>query len=263
MSAETRSSGATTLAWISDIGPREENQDRAVVRSQRDGSWLIAVADGMGGHPRGREAAEAAIRGLPSRVATPAALFDAFSEANDRVVDLRPDHLAFTLTGLHLCPAATLCVATWTPEGGLLVGHAGDTLAVQLWRDGASWRGRAFGYPHRTRAGSITRFLGARREWSQMTDRDHVHITAETGIDMPPGGYAIVILSDGVWEPLVSEAYTGETLPSDPIAGAVAGCLTPDVSDADSIANQVMTAARTAGLDDNATVAVACRANSA
>lgn len=253
----THSVGETSVAWISDLGSRDKNQDRAVARLLDDGSWLIAVADGMGGHPRGREAAIAAIGGLPSRISTTSALWSAFSEANDRVVDLRPAHLEFTVTGLHLCPAATLCVAAWTPEGGLLVGYAGDTLAVLLWRDGESWRGRALGYPHRTRAGSITRYLGAPHKWSQMTDRDHVHITADTGIDTPPGGYAIVIVSDGIWEPLVREAHVGESLQSDPIAGAVAATFAPDVSDADSIAKSVMNAARSAGLDDNATIAVA------
>ena len=36
--------GSVSVAWISDIGPREENQDQAVAFSHDDGSWTIAVA---------------------------------------------------------------------------------------------------------------------------------------------------------------------------------------------------------------------------
>lgn len=57
-----------------------------------------------------------------------------------------------------------------------------------------------------------------------------------------------------------TESYThgvGATRTGDAIAGAIAATLTPDDTDADSIAKSVMNAARSAGLDDNATVVVA------
>lgn len=53
----------TRTCTASLIGSREENEDRAVVVSER-GLTLLAVADGMGGHAAGGEAAEAAVGAL-------------------------------------------------------------------------------------------------------------------------------------------------------------------------------------------------------
>ena len=221
------SRGAVSVAWISDTGTRAENQDRSVAHVHGDGSWLIAVADGMGGHPRGREAAISAVRGLPSRIGSVAEMYGAFAAANDRVVALRRGHLRHTLTSIHMCPASTLCVAASTPEGGLLVGHAGDTLAVLLWQDSLSWRGRLLGLPHRNRYGSILRFVGAPHSWSAMTDPDRglVHIVTETDIDAPAGGHAIAIVSDGVWEPLIRQSYSDEEVPFDVLGDVLPGNL--------------------------------------
>ena len=132
------SMGSLSVAWVTETGPRVENQDRAAVHIGSDGSWLVAVADGMGGQPRGREAAIVAIRGLPRRMSTPVELKDGFAAANDQVARLTPGHLRYTMSDFHLCPAATLCAAAWTPTGGVLVGYAGDTLPVVLWNDDGS-----------------------------------------------------------------------------------------------------------------------------
>ena len=42
-----KASGAVSVAWLADVGPRDENQDRAVAHIGSDGSWMVAVADGM------------------------------------------------------------------------------------------------------------------------------------------------------------------------------------------------------------------------
>ena len=251
----------TSAAWISDIGGRKENQDQAVTHVHTDGAWLIAVADGMGGQPRGREAAIAATRGLPIRIRTSAGMFDAFADANNRVVQLRPDYLEFTLTSLHMCPAATLCTAAWTPQGGMVVGQAGDTLAVLLRHDGESWHGRVLGHPHRRRDGTISRYVGSTHEWSDShgADRDRVHITTESDIATPADGYAVVILSDGVWEPLIHSTYTGEPGPISVLGDVLPAILQAEdnTAPATHLALRIMNATRNIGLDDNATIAVA------
>ena len=78
------SRGPVSVAWVTDTGPREENQDRAVVHVHDHSSWLIGVADGLGGHPRGAEAAQAAIDGMVQRIASAAEMWQAFSDANER-----------------------------------------------------------------------------------------------------------------------------------------------------------------------------------
>ena len=43
---------------VTHIGRRETNEDRFVIKEFDDGSALLAVADGMGGHAAGEKAAE-------------------------------------------------------------------------------------------------------------------------------------------------------------------------------------------------------------
>ena len=128
-----------TVAAATTTGPRETNQDRHFTALDRaDGSWVIAVADGLSGRPRGDRAAEAAVAALPARIASTAALRQAFEDAHSEVASLAPWPGA-AKGAPELCPMATLCVAAWTPDSGLIVGQMGDTLAVLVaWTDGAA-----------------------------------------------------------------------------------------------------------------------------
>ena len=232
------SAGAVSAAWLSDTGPRDENQDRALARLHDDNAWLIAVADGLGGHPKGRTAARTAIKSLPRRIATPHEMFQAFKAAHEAVTELAPTHLRCSRRDLHRCPASTLCVAAWTPSDGLLVGIAGDTRPVVLRRDDNSWHGRSLGRLHRNISiyGYITKYLGAPRSWPAMgaNDPDPMDIITDDDIDLPadPTAIAVVIVSDGVWEPLVREVYVGKVKQADPVGKAIAACVTPDDLDA-------------------------------
>ena len=196
--------GAVSVAWLTEIGPREENQDCARIRLHDDSSWLVAVADGMGGHPRGRDASRAAIRTLPRRIGTPDEMFEAFEVSHETVFKLAPQYARYSRHEVRKCPASTLCVAAWSQSGGLLVGIAGDTRPVVLWRDDDSWHGRTLGRLHRNISiyGYITKYLGAPRSWPAMgaNDRDPMDIFADDDIDLPadPTAIAVAIVSDGV-----------------------------------------------------------------
>ena len=147
-----------SVGAVTDTGPRPVNADRFYTsHSPADGSWVIAVADGVGGHPEAADAAAAAVEGLPDRIESLDAMRDAFVAASDRVLALAPswddfiaqeradfgdDRLfdlleARTVGGstyryLANCPLCTLYVAAWTPTGGLLVASMGDTLAFEV-----------------------------------------------------------------------------------------------------------------------------------
>jgi len=78
----------------SDVGrERQQNEDHMDLRQLRDGSWLMVVCDGMGGHEAGDVASEVATRSLvrcvSDRVDTeqpPRVLWDALQAANEAVV---------------------------------------------------------------------------------------------------------------------------------------------------------------------------------
>ena len=251
------SSAPVSVAWTSTIGPREQNQDAARCRLRNDGSWMIAVADGLGGHPRGRAAARRAIRALPRRISGSDEIYAAFKTAHKAVAKLTPSHLRYTMREIRRCPATTLSVAAWTPESGLAMGIAGDTRVVVLWRDEEGWHGRSVGRLHRSAGeyGYLIRYLGAPRTWPQMgeTGRDPMDIFIDADIEVPASlsAFAMLVVSDGVWEPIASDSKR-------PVGEAIAAVLDVDDSDAHSITTRVTGAARDIGLNDNATTAVAC-----
>lgn len=261
IAASYASAGPVSVACITDIGPRQQNQDDARCRLRSDGSWLIAAADGLSGHPRGRAAARRATEALPKRISGPAEMFSAFETAHKSVVTLTPSHLRSTMRDVHLCPATTLAVAAWTPEDGLTVGIAGDTRVLVLWRDADGWHGRTVGRLHRSAGeyGYLVRYLGAPRRWPPMgTGRDPMDVFTDNDIEAPVDldAFAILVASDGAWEPIASKAKR-------PAAEAIAAVLDVGDSDAHAIATRVMNAARRLGLSDNASVAAAVITNGA
>ncbi len=72
----------TDTATRPEIGSRDRQEDRIRAAENDDGSSVIAVADGLGGHPLGDEAAQAAIDTLPERIATVAEMTAALDAAN-------------------------------------------------------------------------------------------------------------------------------------------------------------------------------------
>lgn len=237
-----------SVGAVTDIGPRHVNADRFFVSGPADdGSWVIAVADGVGGHPQAPDAAEAAVGSLPARIGSLDAMFDAFVVAADRVAAMAPSHEDFeaaeraelgdTVADLMVrsgasanryvasCPLSTLCVAAWTPTGGLLVASAGDTLAFEVrWPpSGTLWR-RLIAEPHRQPpiALGVTSYLGAYHngtiicpppgDYRHHADDFNPYLAA-VQVDPPPDpntAVAVIVASDGAWEPLwrvISAAY--------------------------------------------------------
>lgn len=255
--------GSVSIAWATETGPRDNNQDHALCRFGEADSWLIAVADGAGGRPRGRASARSAIRSLPKQIDSTNIMSAAFEIANDAVGLLTPSHLRMTLRDTHLCPATMLCVAAWGPGTGPIVGIAGDTVPVLLWQtENEEWHGRTLGQAlPGVSGGEWTRYLGASAHWrsrQNWTPRDPIELLTEDDIELPGDRYTIAILSDGVWGPIVDTAVADAVTPAVPLGAALAASLRPDDQDAHRIATRIMNTARKAGLHDNATVAVAC-----
>ena len=237
-----------SVGAVTDIGPRSVNADRFFTsQSTADGSWVIAVADGVGGHPEAADAAVAAVEELPERIDSLDAMKNAFVAASDRVLALAPSWDAFmadrraecssdaVFESLHAdrwtfeswfwrytadCPLCTLCVAAWTPTGGLLVASMGDTLAFEVrWPPaGEPWR-RLIAEPHREPplAQGVTSYLGAHPQQNLICPErsddpyyrqgatEHNRYFAAVEVDPPADtatSVAIVVASDGAWEPL-------------------------------------------------------------
>ena len=237
-----------SVGAVTDTGPRPVNADRFYTsQSPVDGSWVIAVADGVGGHPEAPDAAVAAVEGLPERIDSLDAMKGAFVAASHRVLALAPswddfmadrraecssDEAFESLSAdrwtfeswfwryTASCPLCTLCVAAWTPTGGLLVASMGDTLAFEVqWPPaGAPWR-RLIAEPHRDPplARGVTSYLGAHPQhnlicpersddpYVRQQAADHNRYFAAVEVDPPAdpaAPMAVVVASDGAWEPL-------------------------------------------------------------
>lgn len=115
-------------AVVSDRGlARENNEDAA-----HAGSWLVAVADGIGGLPGGEVASEIAIQVLAELDVGdgvgPDSLRHAIDEANRRIRDTIDANPQFSGMG-------TTATALLLAGNRLTLAHVGDSRAY-LWRDG-------------------------------------------------------------------------------------------------------------------------------
>lgn len=94
-------SGKYEVTSHSEIGPRSEQQDQYLVLNT-SGYLLLAVADGMGGEPNGRHAAETAIKELQE-----------FANTIYKQITKEPEQLRFTFpwkTSKYKLGCTTLCV---------------------------------------------------------------------------------------------------------------------------------------------------------
>ena len=253
----------TDIATRCEVGPRDRQEDRVRAAVNGDGSWVMAVADGLGGHPFGDEAAQAAVDALPERISGPAEMEAAFDAANAAAWALHPEMRSPSEGVSSVIALTTLVVAAWTPQSGLLVSWVGDSMAFLVpIAGGPGWHSAPHGGP----MGFVSRGIGMFRA----SDGDRY--------ELPPGhlenlsddvlaervegwiddqGLLVVLASDGLFDPVLM-AHDRGWFGDDPDDLSLGFALPPDQrGSADAVADTLMDTAQFAGLIDNTTIAVA------
>ena len=228
-------------SWATSTHPglvRDSNEDAVYPEEDGagEGSLLVAVADGMGGHAAGEVASALAIE---TATATDADVADRVTEANNAVMDhaeSRPD-----LFGM----GTTLTIARFEEDGRLFVGHVGDSrlylvrrgdllqvtqdhsLVAEYLAAGKITAEEAENHPQRN---VITRALGV--TWELDVDDHLVHLRT---------GDRVLICSDGLTSMVADEEIAA---------------ILNEQSAAQSATWALVEAANQAGGEDNITVAV-------
>ena len=242
-------------------GPRPANED-FVAAAMPEGAEraakgvLLAIADGVGGHAHGREAAEYTVRSL---------LADYFSTAHTWSVQKSLDTvlgaanrwlLAQSARSAETAGMATTLTALVLRGRRWHLAHVGDSRAY-LWRDGALVRlSEDHTWPHPELNNVLRRAVGL--ESRLLVDHDDGELAA---------GDVFVLLTDGVWNALgeveiaaVLARHVGEEK-GRATGGSVTGGAEADGRDADldpqAAADALVDAALRAGGNDNASALVA------
>ena len=190
------------LGHATKPGPRPANED-FVAAAMPEGAEraakgvLLAIADGVGGHAHGREAAEYTVRSL---------LADYFSTAHTWSVEKSLDTvlgaanrwlLAQSARTAETAGMATTLTALVLRGRRWHLAHVGDSRAY-LWRDGALLRlSEDHTWPHPELSNVLRRAVGL--ESRLLVDHDDGELAA---------GDVFVLLTDGVWNALGDEAIS-------------------------------------------------------
>ena len=126
---------------VTHIGQREANEDRFVIKEFDDGSVLLAVADGMGGHAAGGKAAAIVCGSLlefDGNTANPEQELTKLTQAANRKIsehvqqDANLEGMGSTLTAAFVADSG---VATWVNVGDSRLYLARENIMVQITDD--------------------------------------------------------------------------------------------------------------------------------
>ena len=191
-------------------GGRKENEDR-VSGGLLPGGFYLAVADGLGGHGRGAEAADAVVHFLEERLPhcefSKECLRDLILEANE--------HLLATTAG------KTTLSLLWCQGENALSAHAGDSRTYVFREDQIFFQ---------TRDHSVSQLALAVGEITEQEIRGHadrnklIRCLGSTSSGIPEihqleicPGDGLLLCSDGFWEPLweaeMLETYRSTSTP--------------------------------------------------
>jgi serine/threonine protein phosphatase PrpC len=205
------------VAKLSLPGHRAENQDRVAVFTH-NGSALIAVVDGMGGHAEGAKASEVTVE----------CLLQSFGEAKPPILDpqgflitvLEMAHAEVVKLGEDIAlehrPRAT-CAVCIVQDGSVYAAHIGDSRFYQISRDGRM---------RRSRDHSHVELLLREGVINESDVKDHPmrnYVECCLGGDPPlpdmsiaarspvQPGDVLLVCSDGLWSGVEDELLTGLT----------------------------------------------------
>lgn len=201
------------LELVTDRGGRAENQDAWGVTLAADGSWVIAVADGLGGHLGGRIAAQCAIEGVLQCATT--APFNAF--ADGAITQLfhaaQQGILGRKQADPALADMRSTLVILIVKDGLAIWGHIGDVRLYQV-RNG--------NIIHQTRDQSVPQMLADMGEISPEQIRNHpdrsrllqalgkpgdkLKVAQPKTFNQLEAGDCFVLATDGGWE-LIEDDY--------------------------------------------------------
>ncbi|MEM1154300.1 MAG: PP2C family serine/threonine-protein phosphatase [Pseudomonadota bacterium] len=193
------------------IGGRDENQDRLLVlQDSPQGVYLFAVADGVGGHPHGAEAAQACMAGIAEYWHSANALPVVPDAIEQLISHCQQSVRALTDADDHWPPQTTLAMLV-VSETGVWSGHVGDSRILHYAETGL----RA-----RTLDHSVTEMkvqAGEINERQAVRDPDLNLLTRALGSPVSPrpslqqwypeSGDLICLASDGAWSLLKDSDY--------------------------------------------------------
>lgn len=193
-------------------GNRADNQDRLLaLADQASGEYLFAVADGMGGHRAGAEAAQAAISTIEHCWAARGVLRNPAGWLQETILRCHRAVGRLAVFNEWSPPGATLAVLL-VSSGAMWSGHVGDTRVMHYSPGGLQGRTRDHSATElKLAAGRITAQEAA-------TDVDLNRVTRMLGgreipeVSLkswsPKGGDLMCVASDGAWSLLSDDDFS-------------------------------------------------------